>query len=442
MANQSTSENPRLSRLRREVAQTVIKRFRSHGWSANIVRESDRDDCIEISAEKGCVTTRIAVLYSSSGISNEKYRELAKSVDHIFFSGQPYELESFTRGVSVPVEPLGDFFPFLVDLSKRVEPDRSPPVTPRKKAKVLRLTAENSLEAVITRLQQFASVKLAAKLVERRAEKEGTSMSPETTNSKAKGIAYSMSSALDYIVSTSSDKLNKRVLSLYYGTMALAQAEMLASPSGPVDLDEVEGMTKQGHGLYTFPGPNGGFADLRVGVLATGFLPQWMSFLRHDTSCYPRKKRRSPGDVDDLSDGMVCSLRDLFASIPEIDDLFAEVFGGPPKWIAVAFDTIANASIPSLNATSKKVSSSYILFVDRSGKIPVDNLGSAGWPLAEIEQATDYRGVGVAFRVRADHAGHDSWWSVLPTHSSPFRSGHTLLFPTMGGLRSTGQSRR
>ena len=74
-----------------------------------------------------------------------------------------------------------------------------------------------------------------------------------------------------YGVSTPRDALNKRVLGLYYGAMALAQAEMLASPSGPSDLDKVEAMTRYGHGLYTLAAPNGGFADLHVGVLARGF---------------------------------------------------------------------------------------------------------------------------------------------------------------------------
>ena len=40
-------------------------------------------------------------------------------------------------------------------------------------------------------------------------------------------------------------------------------------------------MTRHGHGL---PMPQGGFANLRVGVLASGFFPQWMEFLGHDTS--------------------------------------------------------------------------------------------------------------------------------------------------------------
>ena len=435
MENQNRSANPRLSLLRRDVEQNVLKPFRSHGWSANIMREIDHHDCIEITADKGPVTTRIAVLYSSSGISNAEYRELSKRVDHIFFSGQPYKLESFAAGVTIPVEPLGDFFPFLVKLNKQVEPDRSPPIMPPKTVTVRRLTAENPLEAIITRLQQFASVNLAAKLVERRAATEGPPISSETTMSKATGIAYSMRSALDYLVSTSSDKLNKRVLCLYYGTMALAQAEMLASPSGPVDLDEVEGMTKQGHGLYTLPGPNEGFAELHVGVLASGFLPRWMTFLGHDTSCYPTKRPRSSADLDKVPAGMVCSLRDLFASMPEINDLFAEVFGGPPKWVSVAYDSKSNLRIPTLNATEKKSDSTYGLFIDRSGEISIESLKSAGWPLAEIQQANNYEGTGNAFRARVDHVGYEFWWGVLPTHSSPFGNGPTLLFPTVGGLR-------
>ena len=48
--------------------------------------------------------------------------------------------------------------------------------------------------------------------------------------------------------------------------------------------------------------------------------------------------------------GMACSLRDLFASMPEIDDLFAEVFDGPPGWISVAYDQQANAQRPASEA--------------------------------------------------------------------------------------------
>ena len=415
--------------------QTVLKPLRSHGWSADIVREIDHDDCIEIAAKRGAVMTRIAVLYSSSGISNLSYRELSHRVDHIFFSGQPYMLDSLASGATVPVEPLGDFFPFLVDLNKQVEPDRSPPTMTRRTTTVRRLTAENPLEAVIARLQQFTSEKLAAKLVERRAATEDIRLRPEAIAAKATGVAYSMRSALDYVVSTPRDALNRRVLGLYYGTIALAQAEMLASPSGPIDLGQVEGMTKYGHGLYALAVPDGGFGDIRVGVLATGFFPQWMNFLSYDTSGYPRTRPRSPGDLEAVPPGMVCPLRDLFASMPEIDDLFAEVFGGPPGWVAVAYDQEANVRRSMLNATARKTDSTYGRFLDRSGKVSADSLKSAGWPMAEIRQETGDDGTGTVFHARVDHAGHDLWWTVLPTHSSPFGNSPTLLFPTVGGLR-------
>ena len=239
-----------------------------------------------------------------------------------------------------------------------------------------------------------------------------------------------MRSALDYIVSTPRDPLNRKVLGLYYGTMALAQSEMLASPSGPIDLDKVEAMTRDGHGLYTLAASHGGFADLHVGVLARGFFPQWMKFLRQDTSGYPKKRPRSLADLKKVPSGMACLLPDLFASMPEIDDLYAEVVGGPPGWISVAFDQVANARRPA-----RKVTSTYGLLLDSSGKVSVDSLHSAGWPIAEIRQETDGEGTGSVFRARVDHAGHDTMWPVLPTHSSPFGNNPALLFPTMGGLR-------
>ena len=138
MEDRVSPVNPRLDLLRREVEQKLLIPFRSHGWSAKIVGEVDHHDCIEIVAKRGAVATRIAVLYSSSGISNASYRDLSNRVDRIFFNGQPYMLDSFANGVTIPVEPLGDFFPFLVDLNRQVDPDRSPPVISRRPPTVRR----------------------------------------------------------------------------------------------------------------------------------------------------------------------------------------------------------------------------------------------------------------------------------------------------------------
>ena len=430
-----TPTNPRLELLRREVEEKVLAPLRSHGWSAEIELENDHHDCIEIAAERESVATRIAVLYSISEISNSRYRELGNRVDRIFFRGQPHALDASADLGTVPVDSLDNFFGFLVDLSKQLQPDRSPAPVHRERPRVRRLTAENPLDAVIARLQQFTSETLARKLVQRRAEAASKPLASATAEAKATGVAYSMRSALDYIAATPRDPLNKRVLSLYYGSMALAQVEMLASPSGPPDLDKVEAMTRDGHGLYTVPASDGGFPELSVGVQQNGFFPRWMKFLGHDTSGYPDKKPRSPAGLHGLPAGMACALPDLFASMPEIDDLFAEIVGGPPGWILVANDQQSNARRPTRNATGPTVESTYALLLDSSGRIAVERLESAGWPLTDIRQLEDSEREGRAFRARVDHAGHDHMWSVLPTHSSPFGNSPALLLPTVGGLR-------
>ena len=209
MNDRMSPANPRLAILRREVNQSVLKPFRSHGWSARIVREIDDHDCIEVTAERGAVEARIAILYSSSGISKSEYKALSNRVQRIFFNGQLYMPESFASGATVPVEPLGDFFSYLVDVNKQVEPDRSAPAKPRRPTPLRRFTAENPIEAINARLQQFTSTALAGKLVERRAATQEIALPRDTIEAKANGIASSMRSALDYLVATPREALVK-----------------------------------------------------------------------------------------------------------------------------------------------------------------------------------------------------------------------------------------
>src|SRR5260221_3830106 len=335
----ATPKNPQSGQVPHEVEQRVLKLFEKHGWSVAILQGGS---CTKLSASRGTESVRIAVLSSSSAISSIECQRLATQVDGFFFCEQPLMLNSAVSTVTIPAEPLREFFPFLLNLNKRIEPDKSPTATPPRPKIVKRLVAESPLQSVLSRLEQFTSANLAAKLVTKRTTAEGKILPEEVTSSKATGIAYLMRNALDYAFSSPTEQLNKRVVSLYYGTMALAQAEMLASPSGPSDLDAIEDMTKFGHGLYTVADPKEGFAALRVGVLASGFLSEWARFLGQDTSKYPSRKARKIDELKQVPENMTCSLRELFASMPEIDDLFAEVFGGPSKWITAIHDQQRN----------------------------------------------------------------------------------------------------
>ena len=428
--NGPDKENSRSILLRQDVEQRVLNPLRSHGWSATVETSTNPVNVVEIRVDTGSVISRIAVLYGGRAISNEEYISLSKRVDHIFVRGHPHTLNSRAKGVEIPIDPLDDFYPFLISLNNQGNPDCSQSaIVPRKTRGTKRLTAENPIDTVVARLEQFTSIHLASRLVLRRSTIEGIPLTSETVNHKATGVAYSMRSALDYFGSTPSDKLNKRVLSLYYGTMAFAQAEMLAAPSGPRDLDEVEGMTRFGHGLYTVSGPTGGFGDLYVGLIANGFLPQWMKFLGYDTYRLPSSRARTAKDLNKVPADMVCKIRDLFAAIPEIDDLFAEVFGDMAKWLLVYYDFMEAA------AGTNKEDYTYAKLAHLSGGMSIDRLHCAGWPLSEIKQVVDHEQGGTVFRARVDHVGHESWWGALPTYSSPFFTGDALILPTLGGLR-------
>lgn len=424
----SRKPNPRLDILREEVERDMFSPMRTHGWSVNIVAEHDAHSSLEFEAKKGEHLIRLAVLYST-GTENQHYKLLEKRVERIFFRGQAYMLESFAQGVRIPVESIADFFPYLVELNKQSEPDRSSSKPPQK-LRVRRITEENPLEGIFMRLGQFTSINLAVKLVQRRANDAAVELSAQDVRTKAEGIAYSMRNALDYVTSSATEKLNKRILGLYYGTMAFAFAEMLAKPTGPNSLDVIEGMTRQGHGLYTYA--ESGFNELRVGVLAEGFMTRWLDMLGHDTAGFPRRKAKSTEDFGRLPADSWCTLEQLFSSMPEIDDLFSEVFGSAQGWLTPGYDNEANPHTVVLQ-TKRKASSAYACLYDRSSLVSLQRVESAGWPLAEL-RIKGKGDEGQVFSARVDHAGHDIWWSALPTHSSPFAHRTTLLLPTIGGM--------
>jgi hypothetical protein len=242
-----------------------------------------------------------------------------------------------------------------------------------------------------------------------------------------------MRNASDYFRGVPFESLNKRILTLYYGSMALAFAEMLASPRGPGDLDEVEGMTKYGHGLYVLPSGTGDFGGLNVGVIASGFFPRWAAFLGHDISAYPREKAKSQSDLEKKPAGTLTTMRELLGALPELGDLFLEVFQTAPSWIAPVFMVEENIAGRG-GGHMQKLESTYIRLVDASGRISEAQIRAADWPITEITSVIAGAGDGSVYRARVDHAGRAYWYEVLPIHHSPFKKGSTLILPVIGGM--------
>lgn len=318
-------------RILREAAdQQLVKPFRTHGWDAAVSSEDLSGEYLIVEATKSAVTRRVALLYTSA-TDNRYYKKLDAAVDHIFTNGALYHIESYTSGIGKPVTPVSEFFPVLVAWNKELAPDVHKPLPPVRPRLIRSITAEHPIVGIWSRLDQFASVSLAEKLVTRRAKEKSIALAQAAIKTKAEGVAFTIRNASDYFRGVPFESLNKRILSLYYGALALAFAEMLASAEGPVDLDEVEGITKQGHGLYTVPSATGDFGGLSVGVLATGFFPRWVSFLGHDISLFPKAQSKTASDLEKQPAGTVTTMRELLAALPELGDLFLEVFQTAPS---------------------------------------------------------------------------------------------------------------
>ncbi len=418
----------RLQLLRQSADQQILKPLETHGWTAKIESENPDGEYFIIEASKDSISHRIALLYTSA-TANGVYKTLDGAVEHIFTNGELYDIEQYAYGIATPVLPIGDFFPVLVAWNKQIAPGVNTQLPTRARPRSVRhITAENPLAGIWSRLDQFESVVLAERLILRRAAESGITLTPEALKAKAAGVAFSLRNASDYLRASASESLNKRVLSLYYGVLALAFAEMLSSPTGPRDLDEVEGMTKQGHGLYTVPSTTEDFGSLSVGVLATGFFPHWMSFLGVDTGAYPKKKPKSPSDLDSYATEAFTTLRELLSTVPELGDLFLEAYPTAPSWITPVYQVLENRTGPGSNRAT--VGSSYIHLFDKSGRVDTQSFVTAGWPITEIVPVSPVS-EGKEYRARVDHAGLQFWYEVLPLHSSPYLLSQALIIPVI-----------
>lgn len=420
----------RMGILHGAARQQMLGPLSSHGWVTSIADESEDGEYLVIDAEKSGKKHSVALMYTSA-TDNRHYRSLESRVSHIFINGQLYHVDDYARGITTPVSSVEDFFPLLVEWNSELAPARPGQKRSNSSSSILRIVSENPLAGIWSRLNQFSSSEIAKKLVSRRAEREGALLADGQVLSKASGIAFALGNAADYYKGAPYESLNKRVLSLYYGTLSLAFAEMLASPKGPSDLDELEGMTKQGHGLFALSSVTGNFGDLKVGVLATGFYPNWVNFLGYDTGPYPKAKAKTVSDLDNsikYPSPTFASMSSLLSAVPELGDLFTQVYDDEPAWV------IPYVDMASLHAQrGSNTSSSYIFLKDMSGKISEERITLQEWPLAEltkIETAED----GEVFRARVDHQGMRSWHDALLLHRSPYLSSPTLILPVLGGV--------
>ncbi|GEL75594.1 YaaC family protein [Myxococcus virescens] len=431
----STGWETRLAILRQHTESKVLDPLRMHGWTAKIEREAEHGECLVIVAEQSGHSHRVAVMFSSA-TANAVYKALATEVEHIFIDGELYKLNEYAYGITIPVDRVDNFHSLLVSWNKAISTGKFAP-----NAASVSITAyppthrtllsEAPIEAIWLRLRQFTSVSLARKLVQARATREGVVLDDEVVRTKAEGLAFSLRNAGDYFRMLDGQNVSQRVLSLYYGSMSFAFAEMLAAPNGPAALAVIEDGTKQGHGLCTLDGERDGLEHIVVSPIATGFFASWMKFLNIPIGEFPRQKPKVYTDLDKQSKSSWLTIEGLFARIPEVSDLFQDIFASKPSWITPTYDHAANPS-SSLPEQDERVSTTYAIFVDDSARLTVDDIAAFPGPISQITEIAS-KDPGRHFRVAVDTTGKDLWWDALRIHRSPFERT-ALIVPAFGAV--------
>lgn len=433
MQNIDPGQKARMDILRRDAERKIFEKLRTHNWSEKIEREFP--DGLVISTERGGHRHSIALIYSSA-TDNRVYKSLAAEVEHIFFNGEPYLVEQFTHGVTKPVGSVDNFHEVLLEWNRasadgKFAPDDHDKPTAAEST-ILRprfLLSEEPIEAIWLRLRQLQSVTLARKMIEARAAAEHAELDDDSLKSKAQGVAYALRNASDYFQARDGQPFSQRVLNLYYGSLSFAFAEMLAAPRGAKALSDIEDSTKAGHGLYTVDGQSDGLEQIVVGVLPSGFFPAWAKSIGTQITQFPESKPKRYSQLVSAPEHSWHTVEALFASIPELADLFSNIFAAKPRWLMPVYDQNANGGM-SLFGDQKPVTRSYVLLVDDTGRVTKEDIALFPGPISEIGEVPP-EGAGRHFRVAVEHPPGKFWWESLRIHHSPFQRD-ALILPIFG----------
>lgn len=421
----------RLGILEGNARSDIITPFEKHNWECVIDGKFPDGEYIVIKLKKSDAEFKIGLLYSCA-TENRIYKILDRTVDLIVLNGEFYNLDSYAYGIETEVVEKSNLQPYVIrwnslNSDKKISTGgpKKPKIKPREFTS--HIQSESPIKQIWSRIKQFKTKGLSKKLVIERYISKGVTYSSDIAESKAEGLAFCIQNGCDYFEAASEQKLNQRIVSLYYGAIAFASAEMLASPEGPSSLEEVENMTKFGHGLYTFDSvDDNSFEGFVVGVLSNGFFKNWVKFLGADVSTFPAKKPKKPTDID-LSKDEVTTLIELLSRIPELEDLFLLVTNSPTNWLTFDIDSEANGGY---RLNQPRLRETYVTINDISCTKSKEDIAALSLPLDQIEyQESEYPGL--HFKALVKHPEEEYWHSVLKQHRSPYTSS-SVIIPAFG----------
>lgn len=412
--------NPRVVALMNQVTQTFKKTANALGWTISLVSAFDYQSYAVFSVNRESVTHKFGYLFSQS-TDKAVYRSLEGTTEVIFIHGMGFDPQnSFSQGCKIPVLPDNDFLYVMTDWNMEfLGISHSCKEEVKKEEEVLRIIEEDPLQQIYTHLQSLTSKTFVKKVVLFHASCADLTFTDDVVNAKAEGVSYLVQNAIDYYDNAATRNMTQRLLNLYYGTLALMEAEMLICGEQYSRLSEIESITKSGHGMITF-GNTENMQDFYIGVMDKGLFQAWLSHRGIDVSGFANSRRNA-----EKSD-FVISLDDLFRHIPELQNVMQETEPDyKPYFLLPSYDMAFN-HVNGLNKSvyAPKYYGSYVGFLNVDGQLDLP------WEKKLIESFLG------PFTIVGEYKEHDSiGWRTFVEH----RKGehHFESYQTHKGLSSS-----
>lgn len=371
------TDNPRIELMRKRNGE-LDRMSSTLGWKLTEVSSNSCNSYLVYKVEKDTeppvktVIHKFARLYSQS-TDRTVYRALENEVECIIIDGMDFDTNnSFSRGCSVPVIPESEFLYVMTDWNMEFSgiplcDDISADMTPTKadNPDAIHIIEENPLEQIYTQLRALTSKTVAQKAVELYARRQNIEFDETVIKSKAEGVSYLVQNAIDYYDNASTENMTQRMLNLYYGTIALMEAEMLVYGEQYKELAEIEQVTKNGHGMMTFGNAESGLSEFYVGVLNKGLFQAWLSHRNVDVTGFPDSKKKA-----EKSEWKI-SLNQLLYCIPELENILLEVDEDyRPGYLFPSYDSVFNHTRGFSREThyQRKYHGSYVDMIDMTGR--------------------------------------------------------------------------
>lgn len=333
-------------------------------WTISLNEIHDNHSFIIFTVARDSVSHKCGFLYSQSTDSSV-YRLLEKDTEVIFIQGHDVETNNtFSRGCKVPVLPEEAFLYVLTDWNMEfLGVDSAITVGKTKKRETINIIEENPLQQIYTHLQLLTSKIVARQAVLYHARDRNNQFTQDEVESKAEGVSYLIQNAIDYYDNAETGNITQRMLNLYYGTVALMEAEMLIYGDRYKRLGEIENITKSGHGMLTF-GDAKDLKDFHIGVMDKGLFQAWLSHRGISVTGFPESRKQA-----ERSDFCI-SLDELLCHIPELQNVMQETEENyKPFFLFPCYDVSLNfRHFLQERPYKRKYEGSYLDFLNLEGK--------------------------------------------------------------------------